>query len=123
MLTHEITKNMTVAPYDFRLTKLDAFSGASLLRLLTNSEGRDLQSLFSALPDKDLHALMRTCLEHAEVLLPAGYCPVMTRGEWSYPKISHDLVLCLKLTLEAVLWTLDGFFGEGGLRPPPEAGR
>ena len=99
---------------DFRLTKLDAFSGASLLRLLSSGgEEADLRALFSALPDKDLHALMRTCLEHAEVLLPAGWCPVMTRGEWSWPELSHDPLSCLKLTLEEVLWTLDGFFGGG----------
>ena len=116
---HEIFKNVSLSVdgklMDFRLTKLDAFSGASLLRLLSSgAEETDLRSLFSALPDKDLHALMRTCLEHTEVLLPAGWCPVMTRGEWSYPELSHDPLSCLKLTLEEVLWTLDGFFGEGG---------
>ena len=115
----DITKTISLSvdgkPTDFRLTKLDAFSGASLLRLLSSgAEETDLRSLFSVLPDKDLHALMRTCLEHAEVLLPAGWCPVMTRGEWSWPELSHDPLSCLKLTLEEVLWTLDGFFGEGG---------
>ena len=145
----EITKTVSLPvdgkPVDFRLTKLDAFSGASLpeSRVIPSevegsyqqspapmpnghssgchperSEGSppsvSLHSLFSALPDSSLHTLMRSCLEHAEVLLPAGYCPVMIRGEWSYPELSHDPLSCLKLTLEEVLWTLDGFFGEGG---------
>ena len=56
---------------------------------------------------------MATCLQHCEVLLPAGWMPVMTRGEWTYPELEHDTAVCLKLTIEEVLWTLEGFFGAG----------
>ena len=125
---------------DFRLTKLDAFSGASLLRMLskipepsnvisTKTEGRVEKSpseqfpftlLFSALSDTDLRSLMITCLQHCEVLLPAGWMPVMTRGEWTYPELEHDTAVCLKLTIEEVLWTLEGFFGGGGSTSLPE---
>ena len=118
---------------DFRLTKLDAFSGASLLRMLSNmpaDESLPLQGkvaqraergFFQALSDSDLRSLMTTCLQHCEVLLPAGWMPVMTRGEWTYPELEHDTAVCLKLTIEEVLWTLEGFFGGGDLRPPPVA--
>ena len=125
---------------DFRLTKLDAFSGASLLRMLskipepsnvisTKTEGRvekspseqfPLTMLFSALSDADLRSLMITCLQHCEVLLPAGWMPVMTRGEWTYPELEHDTAVCLKLTIEEVLWTLEGFFGGGASGSLPE---
>ena len=144
----EITKTFSV-PVDgqsreFRLTKLDAFSGVSLLRILasipessaegvilTKAEGRaeksqnPLLSLFTFLSDADLRSLMTVCLEHTEVLLPAGWMPVMTKGEWSYPELEHDPAVCLKLTIEEALWTLEGFFGEGDSRPPPvaDAGR
>ena len=113
----EITKTLSVPvdgkPLDFRLTKLDAFSGASLLRLLSGMpEKASAADLFSCLPDTDLRSLMVTCLQHAEVLLPAGWMPVMTRGEWTYPELEHDTAVCLKLTVEEIAWTLEGFFGE-----------
>ena len=124
---------------DFRLTKLDAFSGASLLRMLskipepsnvisTKTEGRVEKTpseqfpftlLFSALSDTDLRSLITTCLQHCEVLLPAGWMPVMTRGEWSYPELEHDTAVCLKLCIEEVLWTLEGFFGGGASASRP----
>ena len=158
----KITKTISVPvdgkPRDFRLTKLDAFSGASLLRLLASLPERNVEgviptmsravrenrdcgsavrvrfqkaegrmeesqspalSFFSALSDADLRSLMTVCLEHTEVLLPAGWMPVMTRGEWSYPELEHDPAVCLKLTIEEAIWTLEGFFGGGGSKPPP----
>ena len=122
----EITKTLTIPvegkKTDFRLTKLDAFSGASLLRMLSKMPEDSLSTIHSALStfsDSDLRNLMTVCLEHCEVLLPAGWNPVMTRGEWSYSELEHDVATCLKLTIEEVLWTLEGFFGGGasGSRP------
>ena len=115
----EITKTLSVPvdgkPLDFRLTKLDAFSGASLLRLLSGMpEKASAADLFSCLPDTDLRSLMVTCLQHCEVLLPAGWMPVMTRGEWSYPELEYDTAVCLRLTIEEIAWTLEGFFSAGG---------
>ena len=117
----EIAKNISIPVdgknIDFRLTKLDAFSGASLLRMLSNmpqvSSGDSVMGFISHLSESDLRSLMITCLQHCEVLLPAGWNPVMTRGEWTYPELEHDTAVCLRLTAEEVLWTLDGFFGAG----------
>ena len=143
---------------DFRLTKLDAFSGVILLRLLSrlpegsgtrkpeqrdgshryanaepeNRPGRSEAlvdnpafSLLSSLSDGETRSLMTTCLEHVEVLLPAGWNPVMTQGTWSYSDLKYEPGICLKLTIEEIVWTLEGFFEEGDSRPPPvaEAGR
>ena len=116
----EIIKTLSIPvdgkPRDFRLTKLDAFSGASLLRLMARlpEGGASVEVLLSCLSDMDLRSLMTVCLEHAEVMLPAGWMPVMTRGEWSYPELEHDTAVCLKLTMEEAVWTLEGFFGGGG---------
>ena len=115
----EITKTISIPlngkPLDFRLKKLDAFSGVTLLRLMTRlPEGGTASDLLSALPDADLRSLMTTCLQHIEVLLPAGWYPVMTQGEWGYPELQYEPGICLKLTMEEVVWTLEGFFGEGG---------
>ena len=87
----EITKTIS-APVDgksldFRLTKLDAFSGAAL--------GESVMSFITSLSEADLRSLMTTCLQHCEVLLPAGWMPVMTRGEWTYPELEHDTAGCL----------------------------
>ena len=123
-----ITKNISL-PVDgerreFRLTKLDAFSGAALLRLIRRHlPAESLESasadqlpdrIFSALTDAELRALMTSCLNHTEVLLEAGYQPVMTGEDWGYPELSHDAGTCLRLTLQSVLWTLHDFFGDGG---------
>ena len=108
---------------DFRLTKLDAFSGVALLRMLSGmpkDPGDDsVMGFITSLSEPDLRSLMITCLQHCEVLLPAGWMPVMTRGEWTYPELEHDAAVCLKLTAEEVLWTLESFFGGGGSKPPP----
>ena len=124
----EIAKNISIPVdgknIDFRLTKLDAFSGASLLRMLSNmpqaSSGDSVMGFISHLSESDLRSLMITCLQNAEVLLPAGWMPVMTRGEWTYPELEHDTAVCLKLTIEEVLWTLEDFFGGGGSTSLPE---
>ena len=124
----EITKPISIPvgekSMDFRLTKLDAFSGASLLRMLSGmpqgSGGESVMGFITHLSESDLRSLMITCLQHCEVLLPAGWMPVMTRGEWTYPELEHDTAVCLKLTIEEVLWTLEGFFGGGASGSLPE---
>ena len=104
----------------FRLRKLDAFSGAGLLRMVADApEGDiDLMSFFVSMPEDSLRRLMTVCLEHVEVMLPAGWNPIMTRGEWSWQEAEYDTLLCLKLTIEEALWTLQGFFGGSDSKPP-----
>ena len=114
----EITKTVSVPvdgkSMDFRLTKMDAFSGVFLLRLIARMpEGGSAADLLLSVSEADLRSLMTSCLQHTEVLLPAGWMPVMTRGEWSYPELERDPAVCLKLTAEEAVWTLEGFFGVG----------
>ena len=99
----EIEKTISIPvegkPMNFRLTKLDAFSGASLLRMLSGMRkdpGDDsVLGFITSLSEPDLRSLMITCLQHCEALLPAGWMPVMTRGEWTYPELEHDIAGCL----------------------------
>ena len=99
----EIEKTISIPvegkPMNFRLTKLDAFSGASLLRMLSgmrkNPGDDSVLGFITSLSEPDLRSLMITCLQHCEVLLPAGWMPVMTRGEWTYPELEHDTAGCL----------------------------
>ena len=138
----DIIKNIQLpidgTPMDFRLTKLDAFSGAALLQLLTKLSGpkelagtghsaacvesdrkalgtdQAFLEIFTSMSSDDLRSVMTSCLNHVEVLLPAGYQPVMQGFSWSWPELEHDTAACLKLTMEEAVWTLSGFFGDGG---------
>ena len=118
----EITKTLSL-PLDgkettFRLSKLDAFSGARLLKLLSSLPGTErelpLAELLLLLPEEKLEALMRVCLTHAEISLPAGYVPVLKGDCWGLPDLQYETALCLRLTGEVADWTLRGFFVEGG---------
>ena len=105
----------------FRLTKLDAFSGVTLLRLLMRLEEKSdrltLLDLISSLSEDELRSVMTAVLNHTAVLLPAGPHPVMTGSEWGYPELEHDTPSCVKLLLEGIAWSLSGFFGEGRSGP------
>ena len=90
----------------FRLTKLDAFSGVSLLRLLMRLEDREgehtLLDLVASLSEDELRSVMTSVLNHVSVILPAGPHPVMTGSEWGYPELEHDTPSCMKLLLEGI---------------------
>ena len=123
----EITKDIKItidgSPLGFRLTKLDAFSGITLLRLLMRLEEHNssptMLDLIASLSEEELRSVMTSVFNHAEVLLPAGPHPVMTGPEWGYPELEHDTPSCMKLLLEGIAWSLSGFFGGG--RSKPEA--
>ena len=120
-------------PHTFRLRKLDAFSGAQLLQLIRKHLPKAPESgkaalsalidpIFLSLSPEELRSLMVSCLSCTEVLLDAGYQPLLQQGEWSWPEAEHDTGLCLKLTLEEALWSLDSFFtGVGSTSRPAEA--
>ena len=117
----QITKDIQItidgSPVGFRLFKLDAFSGVTLLRLLMRLENQNtaptMLDLIASLSEDELRSVMTAVLNHTEVLLPAGPNPVMTGPEWGYPELEHDTPSCMKLLLEGIAWSLSGFFGEG----------
>ena len=119
-ITKEITLKQGGQDLSFRLTKPDAFSGVEILRLLLRlqdskpEENSSVLDLITSLSSDELRSVMTSCLNHTEVLLPAGPHPVMTGSEWSYPELKHDTVSCTKLVLEEITWALEGFFGDGG---------
>ena len=121
-ITKDIQLTIDGNQISFRLTKLDAFSGVMLLRLLMRLEQRNeaqpkdltLLDLIASLSEEELRSVMTAVLNHTAVLLPAGPHPVMTGSEWGYPELEHDTPSCMKLLLEGIAWSLSGFFGEGG---------
>ena len=120
IITKDIQLPIDGSPLSFRLTKPDAFSGVEILRLLLRlqdarpEENPSVLDLITSLSSDELRSVMTSCLNHTEVLLPAGPHPVMTGSEWGYPELKHDTVSCMKLVLEEITWALEGFFGDGG---------
>ena len=132
-MMRDITRNIEITidghPVGFRLSKLDAFSGVVLLRLLMRLEDHQqchsgqaaaqpkdltLLDLVASLSEEELRSVMTSVLNHVSVLLPAGPQPVMTGSEWGYQELEHDTPSCMKLLLEGIAWSLSGFFGGGG---------
>ena len=113
-----VTKTITLPVGDetmeFRLTKLDAFSGARLLQLLNHASTDNLQDLVLSLPEQEMDSLMKTCLASVSALLPAGPIRVLENGAWGVPDLEYDAWSCMKLTMEVISWTLEGFFPESG---------
>ena len=120
----QITKDIQItidgSRTGFRLSKLDAFSGVMLLRLLMRLENRNtsptMLDLIASLSEDELRSVMTSVFNHIAVLLPAGPHPVMTGSEWGYPELEHDTPTCMKLLLEGIAWSLSGFFGGGQSR-------
>ena len=125
VITKDIAFKVEGQELGFRLTKLDAFSGIMLLRLLMRLEehkqGMTMLDLIASLSEEELRSVMTAVLNHSAVLLPAGPQPVMTGPEWGYPELEHDTPSCMKLLLEGISWSLSGFFGEG--QSGPESGQ
>ena len=75
-ITKDITLTVDGTPLGFRLTKLDAFSGVTLLRLLMRlTEKNDrptVLDLIASLSEEELRSVMTAVLNHVSVLLPAG---------------------------------------------------
>ncbi len=124
-ITKDIEITMDGSRVGFRLSKLDAFSGVALLRLMMRLENRakgpeqapaqdlTLLDLIASLSEEELKSVMTSVLNHVSVLLPAGPHPVMTGPEWGYPELQYDTPACMKLLLEGMAWSLSGFFGGG----------
>ena len=119
-ISKDLSLTIGGSPLSFRLTKPDAFSGVEILRLLLRlqdarpEENPSVLDLITSLSSDELRSVMTSCLNHIEVLLPAGPHPVMTGSEWGYPELKHDTISCMKLVLEEITWALEGFFGDGG---------
>ena len=56
-VTKTISLPLAGEPHDFILTKLDAFSGAYLLKLLSRGETDNLQALLFSLPQEEMERI------------------------------------------------------------------
>ncbi|MDO5435263.1 MAG: hypothetical protein Q4G19_02730 [Clostridia bacterium] len=125
----------------FRLRKMDAMTGACLLKFIVEkvspvltplTEGAEdsaipaavekaLPMVLQELSDEDLRRVMLRCLRHVDMELPAGFHPVHLRDRFGIPELEEDTVTCLRLTYHEILWCLAGFFAASGLLTREEA--
>ena len=98
----------------FRMKKLDAFSGVKVLKMISGSEAETLQEMIFSLPEWEMESLMKVCLKHCEVMLPAGWITVYMDGCWGMPEMETETMACFRLMQEEIAWSLEDFFGEGG---------
>ena len=78
IVTKDIQLTIDGSQTGFRLTKPEAFSGVEILRLLLRlqdaqpEENPSVLDLITSLSGDELRSVMTSCLNHTEVLLPAG---------------------------------------------------
>ena len=72
----EISMKVGDADRKFRVKKLDAFSGVKVLKMISASEAGTLQEMIFSLPEWEMESLLKVCLKHCDVILPAGWIPV-----------------------------------------------
>lgn len=122
----------------FRLTKMNAFDGAYLMKIVTEKampllqeavastrkgESTDLKlitdmlpRLLSSMSAEELKKLMILCLQTVDISLPAGYQKVVdSRGNFGIADLEYNTAACLRLMYEVVIFNCSGFFEESGL--------
>ena len=110
----EISLNVGGKDMKFRLKKLDAFSGVKVLKMISASEAGTLQEMIFSLAEWETESLMKVCLKHCEVMLPAGWISVYADGCWGMPEMETETMACFRLVQETLAWSLVDFFGDGG---------
>ena len=110
----EISLNVGNVDRKFRMKKLDAFSGVKVLKMISASEAGTLQEMIFSLPEWEMESLMKVCLKHCEVMLPAGWISVYADGCWGMPEMETETMACFRLVQETLAWSLEDFFGDGG---------
>ena len=84
------------------------------LKMISGSEAGTLQEMIFSLPEWEMESLMKVCLKHCEVMLPAGWIAVYADGCWGMPEMETETMTCFRLVQETLAWSLEDFFGDGG---------
>lgn len=133
-------KEFEVGERKFQVKRFDALTGSYIAftlfeKILPVIMGNKNQFISSKTPDvsadkfsemlpstlfkmsrEDFTALQKDCLKVCYEVLPAGLTPVIgANGRWGIIGVDTDTGLILRLTIEALLFNLLGFFKEGGL--------
>lgn len=94
----------------------DKFLGTKTPDASADSFAEMLPSTLFKMSREDFTALQKDCLKVCYEVLPAGLTPVIgANGRWGIIGVDTDTGLILRLTIEALLFSLLGFFNDGGL--------
>lgn len=94
----------------------DKFLGTKTPDASADSFAEMLPSTLFKMSREDFTALQKDCLKVCYEVLPAGLTPVIgANGRWGIIGVETDTGLILRLTIEALLFNLLGFFNDGGL--------
>ena len=94
----------------------DKFLGTKTPDASADSFAEMLPSTLFKMSREDFTALQKDCLKVCYEVLPAGLTPVVgANGRWGIIGVDTDTGLILRLTIEALLFNLLGFFNDGGL--------
>ena len=134
-MSKEIFKAVEIDGRSFSIRKFDAKTGLQIARLILTKlsglmpslmGGEDLSGdkmyglLFDALAnitDTDLDSLVNKCLRVCYENLAAGRAPVMhDTGHYGVEDVEFDMILTIKLCVEAIMWGAADFFGENSSR-------
>ncbi len=126
------TKNIEVGGKTYQLTKMDArtgsyvaFKAAGVLAPAMGSSAA-IASALTGMPRKDFDELQSLLLKTVNRLVeaPNGQQlpePVLTaKGDFVDAELGYDVISVIKLTVEALMFNVGGFFGEAGLKLPAE---
>lgn len=134
MLKQKI-KNVEVGGKPYQLTKMDArtgsyvaFKAAGVLAPAMESKGSGaaIAGALMGMPRKDFDELQSLLLKTVNRLVeaPNGQQipePVLTaKGDFVDETLAYDVAAVIKLTIEALMFNVGGFFGEAGLKLPAE---
>lgn len=134
MLKQKI-KNVEVGGKPYQLTKMDArtgsyvaFKAAGVLAPAMESKGSGaaIALALMGMPRKDFDELQSLLLKTVNRLVeaPNGQQipePVLTaKGDFVDEALAYDVAAVIKLTIEALMFNVGGFFGEAGLKLPAE---
>lgn len=127
-------KNIEINGQTFILKKMDARTGSymlfKLMKLLPpilegiNFEKLDLDNLdlgklnltrmlnpIFELPEDEFRYIQDNCLKVIDEMLPAGPQPVLNKnGEWGINGIQNDMGLVMNLTIQSLIFNVQGFF-------------
>lgn len=121
-----IELNVEGENHSFRISKWDVMSSICLFRAVRQVAPADesipltklYEVAFEEMPEYQLKPLLVKALNHVEMLLPAGYQPVMTGEDFGIEALEYDAKTCLKLAIQSWVWTLQDFFIDGESTSP-----
>lgn len=124
---------VTIGEAQYSIKKFDAKTGMKIARMLiakaapilpmlekSGNQKEDDGALFAALgsmldtlSDADVDNLVDKCLRVCYLNLPAGPAAVIDEtGQYGVEGVEYDMMLTLRLCIEAIKWGASDFFGE-----------